>query len=125
MRAVITRGLVGKDRNDEGGIRRLKEAFDEMEYGRNEPAANVTFALGPHAIYTCGRDYLEYVAGLAKEKGLSLNIHCSETQYEYDTCMLGVNPFNQPGVESYKHNMFALLGKPGFEKEHKALLKRL
>ncbi len=39
--------------------------------------------------------------------------------------MLGVNPFNQPGVESYKHNMFALLGKPGFEKEHKALLKRL
>jgi 5-methylthioadenosine/S-adenosylhomocysteine deaminase len=87
MRAVITRGLVGKDRNDEGGIRRLKEAFDEMEYGRNEPAANVTFALGPHAIYTCGQDYLEYVAGLAKEKGLSLNIHCSETQYEYDTCL--------------------------------------
>ena len=29
--------------------------------------------------------------------------------------MLGVNPFNQPGVESYKKNMFALLGKPGFE----------
>ena len=31
--------------------------------------------------------------------------------------MLGVNPFNQPGVESYKKNMFALLGKPGYEKE--------
>jgi glucose-6-phosphate isomerase len=28
---------------------------------------------------------------------------------------LGVNPFNQPGVEAYKKNMFALLGKPGFE----------
>ncbi|WP_026892578.1 glucose-6-phosphate isomerase [Lacrimispora aerotolerans] len=39
--------------------------------------------------------------------------------------LLGVNPFNQPGVESYKKNMFALLGKPGFEKEREELLKRL
>ncbi len=37
----------------------------------------------------------------------------------------GVNPFNQPGVESYKKNMFALLGKPGYEKEREELLKRL
>ena len=39
--------------------------------------------------------------------------------------MLGVNPFNQPGVESYKKNMFALLGKPGYEKERENLMKRL
>ncbi len=39
--------------------------------------------------------------------------------------MLGVNPFNQPGVESYKKNMFALLGKPGYEEERKVLLERL
>jgi len=38
---------------------------------------------------------------------------------------LGVNPFNQPGVESYKKNMFALLGKPGYEEQHDALMKRL
>ena len=38
---------------------------------------------------------------------------------------LGVNPFNQPGVESYKRNMFALLGKPGYEKEREELMKRL
>ncbi len=41
--------------------------------------------------------------------------------------LLGVNPFNQPGVEAYKKNMFALLGKPGFEKEQEqleALLKK-
>lgn len=37
----------------------------------------------------------------------------------------GINPFDQPGVESYKKNMFALLGKPGFEKEREELLKRL
>ena len=39
--------------------------------------------------------------------------------------LLGVNPFNQPGVESYKKNMFALLGKPGYEAEREALMKRL
>ena len=39
--------------------------------------------------------------------------------------MLGVNPFDQPGVESYKKNMFALLGKPGYEDQTEALRKRL
>ena len=39
--------------------------------------------------------------------------------------MLGVNPFNQPGVESYKKNMFALLGKPGYEAQKAELEKRL
>ena len=39
--------------------------------------------------------------------------------------MLGVNPFNQPGVESYKKNMFALLGKPGYEDAKEALEARL
>lgn len=38
---------------------------------------------------------------------------------------LGVNPFDQPGVEAYKRNMFALLGKPGFEKESMEIQKRL
>jgi glucose-6-phosphate isomerase len=39
--------------------------------------------------------------------------------------LLGVNPFDQPGVEAYKKNMFALLEKPGFEKESEAIKKRL
>lgn len=39
--------------------------------------------------------------------------------------LLGVNPFNQPGVEAYKNNMFALLGKPGYENEKKSLEERL
>jgi glucose-6-phosphate isomerase len=39
--------------------------------------------------------------------------------------VLGVNPFNQPGVEAYKKNMFALLGKPGYEAEKAALEARL
>ena len=39
--------------------------------------------------------------------------------------ILGVNPFDQPGVEAYKKNMFALLEKPGFEKETAAIKARL
>ena len=39
--------------------------------------------------------------------------------------ILDINPFDQPGVESYKKNMFALLNKPGFEKESKAIQERL
>ncbi len=39
--------------------------------------------------------------------------------------ILGVNPFNQPGVESYKKNMFALLGRPGYEAQRDELMKRL
>ena len=39
--------------------------------------------------------------------------------------LLAVNPFNQPGVESYKKNMFALLGKPGYEDARAALEARL
>ncbi len=39
--------------------------------------------------------------------------------------MLGINPFNQPGVEAYKKNMFALLEKPGFEEETARIKARL
>ena len=39
--------------------------------------------------------------------------------------LLEVNPFNQPGVEAYKKNMFALLNKPGYEKESEAIRARL
>ena len=39
--------------------------------------------------------------------------------------LLGVNPFNQPGVEAYKKNMFALLGKPGYEERKAELEKRI
>ena len=39
--------------------------------------------------------------------------------------ILGVNPFNQPGVEAYKKNMFALLDKPGYEADSKAIKERI
>ena len=87
IRAVITRGLVGADRKDEGGLRRLREAFDEMDRAAGTPEAHVSFGLAPHAIYTCGEDFLRYVAELAKEKGLPIHMHLSETGNEYDSCL--------------------------------------
>ena len=61
----------------------------------------------------------------AKEEALGYLIYFFEKACAISGYMLGVNPFDQPGVESYKKNMFALLGKPGFENEKAALEKRL
>ncbi len=94
LRALITRGLVGADRNDEGGLRRLKEALDEIDYAASKPKAHVRFGLGPHAIYTCGEDYLRFVAETAADRGLPINMHMAETRKEYGDCLLehGMSP---------------------------------
>ena len=86
MRALLTRGLVGSDRHDEGGKMRIEQALDEMEYGKSI-GAPCMFGLGPHAIYTCGEDFLRYVTELALEKGLLINMHLAETKKEFDDCL--------------------------------------
>lgn len=59
------------------------------------------------------------------ELELGYLIYFFEKACAIDGYVLGVNPFDQPGVESYKRNMFALLGKPGYEDEKQALLEKL
>ncbi len=59
------------------------------------------------------------------ESSLGYLIYFFEKACAISGYLLGVNPFNQPGVESYKKNMFALLGKPGYEADKEALEKRL
>mgnify|MGYP000507267609 CR=1 FL=1 len=59
------------------------------------------------------------------EEELGYLIYFFEKACAISGYMLGVNPFDQPGVESYKRNMFALLGKPGYEQERAALEARL
>ena len=61
----------------------------------------------------------------ADEENLGRLIHFFEKACAISGYVLGVNPFNQPGVESYKKNMFALLGKPGYEAQKEELEKRL
>ena len=59
------------------------------------------------------------------ERELGYLIYFFEKACAISGYLLGVNPFDQPGVESYKKNMFALLGKPGYEEEKAALEARL
>ena len=59
------------------------------------------------------------------EENLGRLIYFFEKACAISGYMLGVNPFDQPGVESYKKNMFALLGKPGYEEQKAALEARL
>lgn len=60
-----------------------------------------------------------------EEKYLGQLIYFFEAACGISGYILGVNPFNQPGVEAYKRNMFALLEKPGYEKETEAIKGRL
>jgi len=69
---------------------------------------NIVLEIADRSAYSFG--YLVYFFELA----------CAVSGY-----MLGVNPFDQPGVEAYKKNMYALLGKPGFEEQKKALEARM
>lgn len=85
MRAVISRGLAGETKTDGGAERRFKEALDEIEAYKNEKS--LTFMIAPHAIYTCGEKTLRHSAELAKELGLGINLHLSETKYEFDSCI--------------------------------------
>ena len=77
FRTVLTRGLTGP----EGGERRLREFFAEYEAWKGR-CSRVTFALGPHAPYSCSEEYLRQVAELASEHDLGLHIHISESKFE-------------------------------------------
>lgn len=83
MRAVIGRGLVGGMENGEVndvGKTKLSEALEEM--GDADLTDRLGFFLAPHAPYTCDPGYLKHVADVAKEKGLGINIHLSESVTE-------------------------------------------
>ena len=84
LKATITRGLVGNGRNDEGGKARISDTLYDMEkYGGNK---RLKFMMGPHAIYTTDREYLELVMEKASEYGMGINIHLSESVKEIEDC---------------------------------------
>lgn len=76
MRAVLSRGLVGEEADDEGGHRRLNEALSEWK--DLEDGDMTSFVLAPHAPYSCGPGWLKYVAEVAKEKGIGIHTHLAE-----------------------------------------------
>jgi len=93
--------LTGKELHDVNRMAMTGTLFAHNDGG----VANIVLEVEERNEYTFG--YLVYFFELA----------CAVSGY-----MLGVNPFDQPGVEAYKKNMYALLGKPGYE-DHKAALE--
>ncbi len=96
--------LAGTDLNDVNRMAMKGTILAHVDGG----VPNIVIELSERNAYTMG--YLIYFFELA----------CGVSGY-----VLGVNPFNQPGVEAYKKNMFALLGKPGYESQRAELEERL
>ena len=105
-----------------------KENLDQLNYlaGQRVEHCNAMAQLGTK---------LAHIDGGVPQIGLSIeqideyNLGALFYFFEFacgiSAYVLGVNPFNQPGVEAYKKKMFALLRKPGYEKQTEELLKRL
>ena len=119
--------------NVENSLRKVvigedKENLDQLNYlaGQRVEHCNAMAQLGTK---------LAHIDGGVPQIGLSMeqideyNLGALFYFFEFacgiSAYVLGVNPFNQPGVEAYKKNMFALLRKPGYEKQTEELLKRI
>ena len=81
MRGFVSRGLVGEGDN-QAGSDRLKWAFEEMDNFPNEEL--VGFMLAPHAPYTCDLEYMKIVSAKAKERGVGIHTHLSESLSEIE-----------------------------------------
>lgn len=109
-------------------IPRDEDNLDKLNYiaGKRIDEVNKMAELGTQIAHTDGG-----VPNLKIEMPELNEYYLGELLYFFEKAcglsgyLLGVNPFDQPGVEAYKKNMFALLGKPGFEEETQAIQKRL
>lgn len=104
------------------------ENLDGLNFleGRRVDQVNKMAELGTQLAHVDGGvPNLRIVMDTVDEYNLGQLIYFFEIGCGMSGIMLGVNPFNQPGVEAYKKNMFALLGKPGYEEATKAIQERL
>ncbi|MCX6235043.1 MAG: glucose-6-phosphate isomerase [Bacteroidetes bacterium] len=104
------------------------EDMDGLNYiaGRRMHEVNQMASLGTILAHTDGGvPNISITIPVIDELRLGELIYFFEISCALSGYMLGVNPFDQPGVEAYKKNMFALLGKPGFEQNTTELKKRL
>lgn len=106
----------------------LADNLDDLRYleGRSVDAINDAALLATQIAHADGDvPCLEINCPKLDEYHLGYVMAFFETACAVSALMMGVNPFDQPGVESYKRNLFALMGKSGFEAEAKALHQRL
>jgi len=109
-------------------IPRDEENLDGMNFlaGKSMHEINALASVGTTLAHLDGGvPVLELILPRLHADTLGQLIYFFEFACALNGYMLGVNPFDQPGVEAYKKNMFALLGKPGFEEETNQILQRL
>ncbi|NLX69894.1 MAG: amidohydrolase [Clostridiales bacterium] len=82
IRAVLARGLQGPDPKSEQRLKENRCLWEEW----NGHDGRIKVMVGPHAIYTCSRDYLESCMELARELGTGIHIHIAETRDEVEEC---------------------------------------
>ncbi|EGJ72604.1 Glucose-6-phosphate isomerase [Bacteroides coprosuis DSM 18011] len=105
-----------------------KENLDGLNYlaGKRVDEVNKMAELGTQLAHVDGDvPNLRIVMPSLNERHLGQLIYFFEIACGISGYILGVNPFNQPGVEAYKSNMFALLNKPGYEEQSKAIQAKL
>lgn len=94
--------------------------------GKTLHEVNAMAALGTSLAHTDGEvPNLDLLVPALDEYTLGEMIYFFEFACGLSGYMKGINPFNQPGVDTYKNNMYALLGKPGFENETEAIRNRM
>jgi glucose-6-phosphate isomerase len=109
---------VPMDENDSDGINYIA--------GKTLQEVNDMAALGTTLAHVDGEvPNLDILLPAIDERSLGELIYFFEFACALNGYLSGINPFNQPGVEAYKNNMFALLGKPGFENETEAIRERI
>ena len=102
--------------------------LDGINYlaGKNIDEVNKMAELGTKIAHVDGGvPVIKIELNALEENTLGKLIYFFEKACGISGYMLGVNPFNQPGVEAYKKNMFALLEKPGYEKETAAIKTKI
>ena len=105
-----------------------KENLDGLNFlaGKHIDAVNKMAELGTQLAHVDGGvPNIRISIDKLDETGIGELIYFFEKACAISGLLLKVNPFNQPGVEAYKKNMFALLGKPGYEADTKAIQERL
>ena len=102
--------------------------LDQLNYlaGQHVEHCNAMAKLGTQIAHIDGGvPQMEVSINMIDEANLGAIFYFFEFACGISAYVLGVNPFNQPGVEAYKKNMFALLRKPGYEEQTEAILKRI
>ena len=105
-----------------------EQNLDQLNYlaGQRVEHCNAMAQLGTKIAHIDGGvPQIEVSIERINEENLGAIFYFFEFACGVSAYLLGINPFNQPGVEAYKKNMFALLHKPGYEAQTEAILKRL